>query len=44
MFWGKLPVNIQAQAYTFVTKPDIGPDGQLRVQVQFLLPGPGSKN
>jgi len=41
MFVGKLPVNIQAQAYTFVEKPDVGPDWQLRVQVQFLLPKPG---
>jgi len=41
MFWGKLPVNVQAQAYTFVEKPDVGPDWQLRVQVQVLLPKPG---
>jgi len=41
MFWGKLPVNLQAQAYAFVEKPDIGPDWQLRVQLQFLLPVPG---
>jgi len=41
MFWGKLPVNLQTQAYTFVEKPDGGPDWQLRVQVQILLPAPG---
>lgn len=41
MFVGKLPVNVQAGAYTFVEKPDVGPDWQLRVQVQFLLPTPG---
>ena len=41
MFWGKLPVNVQAQAYAFVEKPDLGPDWQLRVQVQVLLPKPG---
>jgi len=41
MFWGKLPVNVQAQAYTFVEKPDVGPDWQMRVQVQVLLPTPG---
>ena len=41
MFWGKLPVNVQAQAYTFVEKPDVGPEWQLRVQVQVLLPAPG---
>ncbi len=41
-FLGRLPVNIQSQAYYFVAKPDIGPDWQLRVQVQFLFPMPGS--
>jgi hypothetical protein len=41
MFWGKLPVNIQVGAYTYVEKPDIGPDWQARVQVQVLLPTPG---
>ena len=41
MFVGKLPVNVQAGAYTFVEKPDVGPDWQLRVQVQFLLPNAG---
>ena len=42
LFLGKLPVNIQSQAYYFVEKPDYGPDWQLRVQVQFLFPLPGS--
>jgi hypothetical protein len=41
MFFGKLPVNVQTQAYTFVEKPDGGPDWELRVQVQILLPAPG---
>ena len=41
-FLGKLPVNIQSQAYYFVEKPDFGPDWQLRIQVQFLFPLPGS--
>jgi hypothetical protein len=41
MLWGKLPVNLQTQAYAFVEKPDGGPDWQLRVQVQVLLPTPG---
>jgi hypothetical protein len=41
MFWGKLPVNVQTQVYTFVEKPDGGPDWQRRVQVQVLLPAPG---
>jgi len=41
MFWGKVPVNLQTQAYTYVEKPDGGPDWQLRVQVQILLPAPG---
>jgi hypothetical protein len=43
LFLGKLPVNIQSQAYYNVVKPDIGPDWQLRVQVQVLLPAPGSR-
>lgn len=43
VFLGKLPVNIQSQAYYYVVKPDIGPDWQFRVQVQFLLPAPGSR-
>ena len=38
IWFGKLPVNIQSQAYYFAVKPDVGPDWQLRVQVQFLLP------
>ena len=41
LFLGKLPVNIQSQAYYFVAKPDAGPDWQLRIQVQFLFPLPG---
>jgi hypothetical protein len=44
MFVGKLPVNMQAGAYTYVEKPDVGPDWQLRVQVQVLLPAPGGGN
>ena len=35
---GKLPVNANAQAYSFVESPAGGPDWQLRVQVQFLFP------
>ncbi len=42
VFLGKLPVNVQSQVYYNVVKPDIGPDWQLRVQVQVLLPAPGS--
>jgi hypothetical protein len=42
MWWGKLPVNVQAQAYWFAEAPDVGPDWQLRLQVQTLLPVPGS--
>jgi hypothetical protein len=38
IFLGKLPVNVQSQVYYNVVKPDIGPDWQLRVQMQFLLP------
>jgi hypothetical protein len=43
VFLGRLPVNIQSQVYYNVVKPDIGPDWQLRVQVQVLLPLPGSR-
>ena len=43
IFFGRLPVNIQSQAYYNVVKPDRGPDWQLRVQVQVLLPAPGSR-
>ena len=42
VFLGKLPLNAQAGAYYNVVKPDVGPDWQLRVQVQVLLPVPGS--
>jgi len=41
MFWGKLPVNLQSQAYYYVAGPEAGPDWQLRVQLQFFLPMPG---
>ena len=37
-FLGKLPVNVQVGAYVNAVKPDIGPDWQLRVQFQALLP------
>ena len=37
---GKLPVNLQTQVYYYAVKPDIGPDWQLRFQVQFILPTP----
>ncbi len=42
-FAGKLPINTQVGAFYNVVKPDIGPDWQFRVQVQFLLPAPGSQ-
>jgi hypothetical protein len=35
---GKLPVNAQVGAYYNIVKPDIGPDWQVRLQVQFILP------
>jgi hypothetical protein len=35
---GKLPFNVQSQVYYYAVKPDIGPEWQLRVQVQLLLP------
>jgi len=41
IFLGRLPVNLQAQAYYYVVRPDFGPDWQFRFQVQFLFPMPG---
>ena len=38
LFVGKLPLNIQAGYYYNVVKPDFGPESQLRVQAQILLP------
>jgi hypothetical protein len=37
-FLGKLPVNVQVGAYVNAVKPDSGPDWQVRVQLQALLP------
>jgi len=34
----KLPINTQLAAYGNVVKPDFGPAGQLRFQIQFLFP------
>jgi hypothetical protein len=36
--FGKLPLNIQLQAFYNAVTPDYGPDWQLRFQVQFLFP------
>lgn len=36
--WGRLPVNLQLQAFYNVAKPDNGADWQLRFQFQFLFP------
>jgi hypothetical protein len=39
MHFGRLPVNLQLSAYYNVVSPDdIGPEWQLRFQVQFLFP------
>ena len=38
IFVGKLPLNIQAGYYYNVVKPDFGPESQLRIQAQILLP------
>jgi len=43
VFLGKLPVNLQSQVYFNAVKPDVGPDWQLRMQLQVLLPAPGSR-
>jgi len=38
IFLGKLPLNLQVGAYYNVVKPDFGPDWQLRLQAQILIP------
>ena len=38
MRFGKQPVNINVQAYWMAESPQLGPDWQLRLQVQFLFP------
>lgn len=38
IFVGKLPLNLQAGYYYNVVKPDFGPESQLRIQAQVLLP------
>lgn len=43
LFLGKLPLNVQSQAYYFVAKPEGSANWQLRVQVQALFPLPGSR-
>ena len=35
---GKLPFNLQAGYYYNIVRPDYGPDSQLRLQLQILLP------
>jgi len=35
---GKQPMNAQVQAFYNVLKPDLGPQWQLRLQLQFLFP------
>ena len=35
---GRLPLNLQLQAYYNVVTPDDGADWQLRFQIQFLFP------
>ncbi|MFV1981409.1 MAG: neuromedin U [Rhodothermia bacterium] len=38
IFLGKLPLNLQVGAYYNAVKPEFGPDWQLRVQAQILIP------
>lgn len=40
-FVGRLPVNAQVGGYVNAVKPDVGPDWQLRFQLQVLFPVPG---
>jgi len=35
---GKLPINMQASYYYNVVSPDFGPQSQLRLQIQVMLP------
>lgn len=35
---GKLPINVQVEAFANVVRPDNGPDWQLRAQITFLFP------
>ncbi|MCZ6685954.1 MAG: hypothetical protein O6849_08250 [Candidatus Dadabacteria bacterium] len=35
---GKLPINVQTQAFYNLEHPKFGPEWQLRVQIQFLFP------
>ncbi len=35
---GKLPLNVQTGLYNNVIRPDFGPEWQLRIQAQILLP------
>lgn len=37
-YLGKLPVTTQISAYYNVVRPNFGPNGQIRAQVQFLFP------
>jgi hypothetical protein len=36
--FGKLPVNTQISAYYNVARPDLGPNWQIRAQVQLMFP------
>lgn len=38
MLGGKLPLNLQTQAYYNIIRPDFGPEWQWRFQAQVLLP------
>jgi hypothetical protein len=35
---GRLPVNLQVQAFRYVTDPTYGPNWEVRTQVQLLFP------
>ena len=36
--FGKMPVNMQVQAFYNVASPDVGPDWSIRFQIQLLFP------
>ena len=36
--WGELPMDITAQYYKYVEKPDAGPEWMFRLQLKFIFP------
>ena len=36
--WGKLPMDLTTQAYSYIEAPDGGPDWMFRLQLKFIFP------